>query len=124
MTNSKQARLRNLGEVEQVVMDYIWSHGPVTAERCREGLAPLRPMKDSTIRTVLRRLQEKGYVTHEVEGRTFIYRAEVLRDGVRASMLSELRNLLFGGSPALLLHSMVNHTTMSADDAVAIYTEE
>ena len=75
MTNSKQARLRNLGEVEQVVMDYVWSHGPVTAERCREGLASSRSMKDSTIRTVLRRLEEKGYVTHEIESRTFVYRA-------------------------------------------------
>ena len=45
------------------------------AEACREALAVSRPMKDSTIRTVLRRLEEKGYLRHEVEGRTFIYRA-------------------------------------------------
>ena len=67
MTNTRQARLKNLGEVEQAVMDYIWAHGPATSEACREGLAASRPMKDSTIRTVLRRLEEKLYVTHEVE---------------------------------------------------------
>ena len=70
MTNRRPARLKNLGEVEQLVMDYLWSDGPVTAERCREALASSRPMKDSTIRTILRRLEEKGYVTHAVEGRT------------------------------------------------------
>ena len=38
-------------------------------------MASSRPMKDSTIRTVLRRLEEKGYLTHQIEGRTFVYRA-------------------------------------------------
>src|SRR6185295_10820951 len=75
MTNTERARLKNLGEVEQLVMDYIWTQGPSSAEACREALASSRPMKDSTIRTVLRRLEEKGYVRHEIEGRTFIYKA-------------------------------------------------
>ncbi len=44
-------------------MDYVWSHGPCTADACREALAHSRPMKDSTIRTVLRRLEAKGYVS-------------------------------------------------------------
>ena len=82
MTNIRQARLKNLGEVEQSVMDYIWTHGPSTSEACREALAGSRPMKDSTIRTVLRRLEEKGYLTHETEGRTFIYRASDARQNV------------------------------------------
>ena len=73
MTNTPQTRLKNMGEVEQLVMDYIWTHGPSSSEACREALASSRPMKDSTIRTVLRRLEEKGYLTHETEGRTFIY---------------------------------------------------
>jgi predicted transcriptional regulator len=60
-------------------MDYIWSHGPSTSESCREALASSRPMKDSTIRTVLRRLEEKGYLTHETEGRTFIYKGIIDR---------------------------------------------
>jgi predicted transcriptional regulator len=62
MTNTKPARLKNLGDAEQQVMDYFWTHGPSTSEACREALASSRPMKDSTIRTVLRRLEEKGYL--------------------------------------------------------------
>ena len=61
-----------MGEVEQSVMDYIWSHGPCTAESCREALASSRPMKDSTIRTVLRRLEEKGYLAHDIDGNDLI----------------------------------------------------
>ena len=72
-------RPRNLGEVEQSVMDYVWTNGPCTAEACREALAADRPMKESTIRTILRRLEAKGYVSHTLEGRTFIYRAAEAR---------------------------------------------
>jgi len=112
MTNSKQARLRNLGEVEQVVMDYVWSHGPVTAERCREGLASSRSMKDSTIRTVLRRLQEKGYVTHEVEGRTFIYRALDARHNVAVRAVKGIIDRFCGGSAEQLVLGMVDNAVL------------
>jgi predicted transcriptional regulator len=65
-------RPKGLGEVEQMVMDYVWTRGPCSAESCREALVATRPMKDSTVRTVLRRLEEKGFVSHEIQGRTFI----------------------------------------------------
>src|SRR5215475_8418724 len=65
-----------LGELELSMMQLIWqqaaTNGAISAEQVREELG--RPLKDSTIRTVLRRLEEKGYLTHTVEGRTFIYR--------------------------------------------------
>ena len=47
---------RPLGNVEQRVMDHVWSNGPVTADACRQALASVWPMKESTVRTVLRRL--------------------------------------------------------------------
>jgi BlaI family transcriptional regulator, penicillinase repressor len=112
MTNSKPARLRNLGEVEQVVMDYVWSHGPVTAERCREGLASSRPMKDSTIRTVLRRLEEKGYVTHQVEGRTFIYRASDARHNIAVRAVKGIIDRFCGGSAEQLVLGMVDNAVL------------
>ena len=55
-------------------MDYVWEHPGCTAEMCREGLAAQRVLKDSTIRTVLRKLEEKGYVDHDSVGRTYVYR--------------------------------------------------
>ena len=112
MTNSKQARLKNLGEVEQVVMDYVWSHGPVTADRCREALASVRPMKDSTIRTVLRRLEEKGYVTHGVEGRTFIYRALDARHNIAVRAVKGIIDRFCGGSAEQLVLGMVDNAVL------------
>src|SRR5436190_4469050 len=112
MTNTKLARLRNLGDVEQAVMDYVWTHGRVTAESCREGLASARPMKDSTIRTVLRRLEEKGYVAHEVDGRTFLYRAADARQSVAVRAVKGIIDRFCGGSAEELVLGMVNNAVL------------
>src|SRR5579862_6307273 len=112
MTNTRQGRLKNLGYVEQSVMDYIWMHGPATSEVCREALAGSRPMKDSTIRTVLRRLEEKGYLTHEVEGRTFVYRASDARQNVAVRAVKGIIDRFCGGSAEQLLLGMVDNAVL------------
>src|ERR1700723_1164586 len=108
MTNTGQIGLRNLGDVEQLVMDYLWAHGPSTSEACREALASSRPMKDSTIRTVLRRLEEKGYLAHETEGRTFIYRASDARQNVAVRAVKGIIDRFCGGSAEELVLGMVD----------------
>jgi BlaI family penicillinase repressor len=113
MTNTSQARLKSMGEVEQLVMDYVWNHGPISAEACREALAVSRPMKDSTIRTVLRRLEEKGYLRHEVEGRTFIYRASDERQNVAVRAVKAIIDRFCGGSAEALLLGMVDNAVLN-----------
>jgi BlaI family penicillinase repressor len=105
-------RPKNLGELEQLVMDYIWSRGPATAEACREALAPRRPMKDSTVRTVLRRLEEKGYLSHEVDRRTFVYRATEPRRHVAARAVQSIIDRFCGGSVEQLLVGMVENDVL------------
>src|SRR5947208_12825867 len=112
MTNTKLPRLKNLGEVEQAVMDYIWTQDEVTAESCREALASSRPMKDSTIRTVLRRLEEKGYLTHEIEGRTFVYKASDARQNVAVRAVKGIIDRFCGGSAEQLLLGMVDNAVL------------
>ncbi len=112
MTNTRQARLKNLGEVEQAVMDFIWSHGRVTAESCREGLTSSRPMKDSTIRTVLRRLETKGYLTHEIEGRTFVYEASHERQNVAVRAVKSIIDRFCGGSAEELVLGLVDNEVL------------
>jgi BlaI family penicillinase repressor len=113
MTNTSQHRLKNLGEVEQLVMDYVWSHGPSTSEACREALASSRPMKDSTIRTVLRRLEGKGYLTHTIDGRTFIYQASDERQNVAVRAVKGIIDRFCGGSAELLLLGMVDNAVLN-----------
>jgi predicted transcriptional regulator len=93
-------------------MDYIWANGPCTSEACREGLAASRPMKDSTIRTVLRRLEEKNYLSHEIDGRAFIYRASHGRANVAVRAVKSIIDRFCGGSAEELVLGMVDNAVL------------
>jgi predicted transcriptional regulator len=112
VSEATHIRHKNIGEVEQAVMDYVWSHGPCSAEACREALAASRPMKDSTIRTILRRLEEKGYVRHEISGRTFIYRAAEGRQNVAVRAVKNIIDRFCGGSAEQLVIGMVDNEVL------------
>jgi BlaI family penicillinase repressor len=93
-------------------MDHVWAHPKCTAEMCREGLTPERALKDSTIRTILRNLEEKGYVTHEVEGRTFVYRAVDTKRNVAVQAAQQLIDRFCGGSVEELLVGLVDNQVL------------
>jgi len=103
---------QNISALEHVVMEYVWAHGPCTAEACREGLADRHPMKDSTIRTLLRRLEAKGYLKHDVDGRTFLYRPVEAPQTVAARAVEQIIDKLCGGSVEELLVGMVDHEVL------------
>jgi len=112
MAKPNGERPKGLGQIEQMVMDYVWAHGPCPAEACREALAPSRPMKESTVRTILRRLEEKGFVAHEVEGRTYIYRAAQARQNVAVRAVKNIIDRFCGGSAEELLVGMVQNSVI------------
>ena len=90
-------------------MDYVWSHPHCTAEMCREGLASQRRLKDSTIRTILRKLEEKGYVIHAVDGRTFVYHAVDTKRNVAVQAAKQLIDRFCDGSVEELLVGLVDN---------------
>jgi predicted transcriptional regulator len=95
-----------LGELERGILSIVWSQGQITAEQVRERLG--RPLKDSTIRTVLRRLEEKGYLAHSVENRTFVYRPAETRQRVAGRAVSRIVDWFCEGSVEALLVGMVD----------------
>jgi BlaI family transcriptional regulator, penicillinase repressor len=96
-----------LGELERDILSIVWRMGAVTAEQVREELD--RPLKDSTVRTVLRRLEEKGYVKHAVEGRTFIYSAAEPAQNVAVRAVKHIIDRFCGGSVEQLMIGMVDN---------------
>jgi predicted transcriptional regulator len=95
-----------LGELERSILLIAWGKGEATAEQVREELG--RPLKDSTIRTVLRRLEEKGYLAHTVENRTFIYRPAETRQRVAERAVKRIVDWFCEGSMEALLVGMVD----------------
>lgn len=95
-----------LGALERDLLSIIWRLGSATADQVREELD--RPLKDSTIRTVLRRLEEKGYLAHSVENRTFFYRPAESRQRVAGRAVKRIVDWFCEGSVEALLVGMVD----------------
>jgi predicted transcriptional regulator len=100
------ANLPDLGDLEREVMQLVWANGTVTAEAVREKLE--RRLKESTVRTVLRRLEDKGYVTHTVDGRTYVYQAAAPRGRVAAKAVQRVVDWFCNGSIEEVLVGMVD----------------
>jgi predicted transcriptional regulator len=95
-----------LGELERSILSIVWRTAQITAEQVREELG--RPLKDSTIRTVLRRLEEKGYLAHSVENRTFVYRPAETRQRVAGRAVKRIVDWFCEGSVEALLVGLVD----------------
>ena len=102
----RSENMPDLSNLEREVMQLIWAGGPLTAELVRERLG--RRLKESTVRTVLRRLEEKGYVKHTVNGRTYVYQATHPRGKVAAKAVQRIIDLLCNGSVEEVLVGMVD----------------
>jgi BlaI family penicillinase repressor len=105
--------LADLGDLQREVAQVVWANAPVTAEAVRERLS--RPLKESTVRTVLRRLEEKGYVTHTVDGRTFVYDAAEPRGRVAAKAVRRIVDWVCNGSIEEVLVGMVDSNMINRE---------
>jgi len=107
--------LRNpFTDLEQAIMSSIWRRGSATAEQVREDLAPKRTLKESTIRTLLGRLEKKGHLKHTVDGRTYVYSSV---EGPRSFAIKAVRQLIerfCAGSAEQLLVGMVDDEVLDA----------
>lgn len=104
---------KRLSELEQLVMDYVWRNPGCTVAACREALSAARPLKETTVRTLFQRLEQKGYVTHRAEGRTFVYRAAEARKNVAAQAAKQIIDRFCGGSLEELLVGLVDNDLVS-----------
>jgi predicted transcriptional regulator len=106
--------LADLGDLERDVLLIIWRRGPVTADQVREALD--RPLKDSTVRTILRRLEEKGYLVHSVDDRTFIYRPAESRQRVAGRAAKRIIDWFCEGSVETMLVGMVDSKVLDRSE--------
>lgn len=72
----------------------------------------MRDLKDSTIRTILRNLEQKGYLTHDIKGRTFVYRAVETARNVAVQAVQQLISRFCGGSVEELLLGLVDNQVL------------
>ena len=105
-----------LGKLELQIMNVVWERGTATVHDVKDALSRGKTPAYTTVLTMMRNLEAKGYLEHEVDGRTFVYQPTLTRATARQSMLSELLERVFDGSPSLLVNSLMKQKRISAKE--------
>jgi BlaI family transcriptional regulator, penicillinase repressor len=121
----KNARRRHtvkppLSGFEHEVMHALWSSGPSSVEVVHSRVARGRDVKEVTTRTVLRRLEQKGYLEHDIAGRAFIYRAVEAPRNLAARAVRQVIDRLCHGSVEELVSGLVESDALSEDELKAL----
>jgi BlaI family transcriptional regulator, penicillinase repressor len=102
-----------LTELESQVMRAVWDGGPSTVEAVHQSVSRSRTLKETTIRTLLRRLEQKGYLTHKEEGRAYVYRAVEPARSLAARAVRQIIDRFCQGSVEELVSGMVEAKVLS-----------
>ena len=111
-------RSEALTEREAQIMAVLWDGGPATADAIREALPD--PLHDSTVRTLLRVLEAKGYVRHAARGKAYVYRPVVARANAERTAVRGILQRFFGGSVEALVLRLVEDEQLSAQHLEAL----
>ena len=100
-----QSKLARLGRIELEIMHVVWDKGRATVQEVKDALSVTHPAAYSTFLTMMRTLEEKGILKHDMheDGRTYVYRPLVSREEVSTSMFQDIYHRVFRGSPERLL---------------------
>ena len=104
---------RPLTELQQAILDRLWSTGSATADQIRAALLPAHQLKDSSVRTLLRRLEARGYVSHRLDGKTFVYEATMAPTRVAAHSVRQIIDRFWSGSVEQFLTGMVDEKILT-----------
>ena len=105
-----------LTELHQAILELLWTHGPATAEDVREAIRARHPLKDSSVRTLLRRLEARGYVSHRLDGKVFVYSAEHPPQSLAARAVRQIIDRFCAGSVEQFLTGIVDEKIVSLQE--------
>jgi BlaI family penicillinase repressor len=109
-----------ISDAEWIVMNLIWQSGPIDASQVVERLAKTNDWSPATVKTMLHRLVKKGALSHQANGKKYLYRASVRRhDCIRKASRSFLERV-FGGQAAPALLHLVKTSKLSADEVAEL----
>lgn len=105
-----------LTPTELEMMQVIWRLGPCTVHQVQEALLPERELAYTSVSTIVRILEQKGYVTSQKEGRGHLYDTTISKEAYQAMSLEHLVSNVFDGAPALLVQRLLDSTKLSAEE--------
>ncbi len=103
-----QSKSKTLGKFDLEIMHVVWDKGKATVQEVKDALSEAHPAAYSTFLTMMRRMENKGILKHEMheDGKTYVYMALISRDEVSASMFQDIYHRLFRGSSERLMDAI------------------
>lgn len=109
-----------LTDLQIAIMRVLWDRGSASAAEICEALRPERGLAQSTVATLLTRLEKRGVVKHETRARQYVYYPTVTEPEVRRTMVSELTERLFDGDVTALMSHLLTARDMSEGDLAKV----
>ena len=105
-----------LTKQELQIMKVIWELERATVQNVQKGLARKQKLAYTTVMTMMKILEDKGFLTHEAEGRAYVYRPTVPREHVERTMVGDLVDRLFDGAADRLVLNLIEDGDITTDE--------
>jgi predicted transcriptional regulator len=112
----KRLELPELSPAQGEIMNIVWERGEVSASEVRRALSRTRTVARNTVRTLLERMEEKGWLKHRAEGRTFFYRAARPRQETIGQKVHKIVETVCGGSAETLVTALLDYRGLDAEE--------
>jgi predicted transcriptional regulator len=109
-----------LTAAELEMMNVIWRIGPCSVTQVLEALNPARQLAYTSVSTIVRILEQKGYVRSERVGRGHLYSAVIAKDAYQGMTLRHIVSHVFEGEPSLLVQRLLDSDTLTSDELTQI----
>jgi len=120
MPKQKATDLPPLSRAQRELMELIWDHGELGVQDATAMLNKQRPVARNTVRTLLERMREKGWLSHRVDGRSYFYSATVPREESLGQRVMDMVDKACGGNPERLMMALMQYRGLSDDEALRI----
>jgi BlaI family penicillinase repressor len=105
-----------ISPAETEVLRLVWDSKEATVQQVYDALPINRKVTYVTVATLLRRLEEKGYLKHRVRGKAFVYTPSAKKEEVIKRTIGDLVQRLFGGNPVPLMQHLALHSEISDEE--------
>ena len=112
--------LTPLGETEMEILHHVWELGEATVAEVQELILSERKVAYTTVMTIMKNLNDKGFLKYRKEGVTFVYSAAQEPENVQFNLISKLIEKVFKGSPSALVHTLVKNENLTDKDRAEI----
>jgi BlaI family penicillinase repressor len=112
----RRKTLHGLGALQAKVMDFVWDRGEATVAEAAEHLGRRRAVVYTTVLVAMQKLEKKGWLTHRVAGRAYVYRPARSRQAAQAGLVTEMLDAVFDGDPKLLVSQLLDARPWTSDE--------